>query len=162
MGGRSGGLDAGIRAGLGANELMIDIDTSDKREQRNFGLVMAGAITLLGFIRWGLHWRGAESMPTLPVYYMAVSSAFIVLALLMPKVLKPLFVVWMKFANVLNWIVTHIILSLVFFLTVVPIGILMRAFGKKPLEIGLDSKADTYWEDAENQFDDVEKYTKQF
>jgi hypothetical protein len=141
---------------------MIDIDTSNKREQRNFGLVMAGAILLLGFIRWGLHWRGADSVPAMPYYYMAVSAAFIVLALLTPALLKPLFVVWIAFANVLNWMVTHIILSLVFFLTVLPIGILMRVFGKAPLERTLDHEASTYWEDAENQWEDVDRYTKQF
>ena len=141
---------------------MIDIDTSDRKEQRNFGLVMAVAITVLGFIRWGLHWRGAEVAPPLPTYYMLVSVVFVMAALTVPGALKPLFIVWIRFAIVLNWLVTRIILTLVFFLTVLPIGILLRVFGKPPLDFSLDSGATTYWEDADNQTDDTELYTKQY
>ena len=141
---------------------MIDIDTSKRSEQRNFGLVMAAAITIFGFIRWGLHWRGADAMPPLPYYYLAVSAAFVFLALLLPAVLKPLFDVWIKIAIVLNWVVTHIILTAVFFFTVLPIGILMRLFGKPPLELVLDDDAKTYWQDAEKHTDDTDRYTKQY
>lgn len=141
---------------------MIELDTSDRKEQRNFGLVMAGAIAVLGLIRWGLHWRGAEAMPELPYYYFAIAFAFAFFGVIAPKALKPLFDGWIAIAVVLNWIVTHIVLTVAFFLTVVPIGILMRIFGNDPLDRSLSDSATSYWQDAENQADDPERYTKQF
>ena len=141
---------------------MIDIDTSDPREQRNFGLVMAAAATVIGFVRWGIHWARADEMPALPWYFVAVSVIFAVLALAAPRALMPLFRAWIALANVLNWIVTHIILTLVFILTVLPIGILMRLTGQDPLDRALDSDATSYWKEAENQLDDPDRYTKQF
>ena len=141
---------------------MIDIDTSDPKEQRNFGLVMAAAIVVLGLIRWGLHWRGADGMPTPPYYYVGVSGVLIVLGLLVPRALQPFFVVWIQIATVLNWLVTHVVLSICFFFTVVPIGILIRLFGSDPMNRALDKDAVSYWQDAENQSVDPERYTKQF
>jgi len=141
---------------------MIDIDTSDKKEQRNFGLVMAVAVSVLGFIRFGLHWRGADEMPEWPVYYIAVSVVFLVLGLVAPTLLKPVFDVWIKFAGVMNFLVTHLVLSIAFFTTVLPISILMRLFRHDPLDRALDSKASSYWKEAETPGDDPESYTKQF
>lgn len=141
---------------------MIDIDTSDRKEQRNFGLVMAGAFTLLGFVRWGLHWRASDEMPSLPYVFLVVAAVFLFLGLVAPRSLEPLFVVWIKLALVLNWIVTHIVLSIAFFLTVLPIGILIRLFGNDPLDRALDSDAESYWKKAEYRRDDPDQYTKQF
>ena len=141
---------------------MIDIDTSDRKEQRNFGLVMAGAIAILGLIRFGLHWRGAETMPTLPYYYFALAFIFAFLGLVAPKALRPVFDIWIKIALVLNFIVTHVVPTVAFFLTVVPIGILMRLFGHDPLDRALDKNVDTYWQDADTPADEPEGYTKQY
>lgn len=141
---------------------MIDIDTSDKREQRNFGLLMAFAIPLIGMLRFGLRWRGADEMPALPLYYFITGLLFATLALLAPRSLKPLFDSWIKLATILNFLVTHIVLSIAFFFTVVPIGILMRITGNDPLDRALDADANTYWQDAESPADDPEGYTKQY
>lgn len=141
---------------------MIDIDTSDRKEQRNFGLLMAGAFVVLGFMRWGLHWRGSEEMPGLPYGFLVVAGVFLVLCLLAPTALKPLFDLWIKLALILNWVMTHFLLSVSFFLTVLPIGILMRLFGKDPLNRALDKNTTSYWQKAEDRSDEPDRYTKQF
>ena len=141
---------------------MIDINTSDRKEQRNFGLVMAVAVTILGLIRWGLHWRGADSMPPLPYYYFALAFGLASAGIFTPALLKPLFDLWIKLAIVLNWIMTRLLLSIIFFLTVLPIGIIMRLFQNDPIDRALDKSANTYWKDAENQTDDPERYKKQY
>ncbi|MDQ1255673.1 MAG: hypothetical protein QG656_266, partial [Candidatus Hydrogenedentes bacterium] len=51
----------------------MDIDTSDKREQRKFGIVIAVGITVLGMIRWALHRDG------LPWVFFAIAAVFLVL-----------------------------------------------------------------------------------
>lgn len=141
---------------------MLDIDTSDKKEQRNFGLVMAGAFVVLGGVRWLLHWRGSEEIPAPPYVLIGVAAVFGALGLVAPRALKPVFDAWLKLATVMNFIVTHLVLSIAFFLTVTPIGILMRLFGNPPLDQELDSSRDSYWEDVNADDDNVERYTKQF
>lgn len=52
---------------------------------------------------------------------------------------------WFKLGNVLAAIVGPVAIGIVFFVTVVPIGMLMRALGKDPLRLRLDQDAKSYW-----------------
>ena len=52
----------------------------------------------------------------------------------------------MKFAFVLGWINTRLILGIFFYLILTPVGLIMRLFGRDPLHRKLDRKATTYWE----------------
>lgn len=62
-----------------------------------------------------------------------------------PAVLKPIYSVWMALAVVLGFIMTRVILTIVFYLVVTPIGLIMRAVGRDPLDRKLDSNASSYW-----------------
>lgn len=88
---------------------------------RSFGLLTGGIFAAL----FGLlfPWLGERAMPLWPWIVMAV---FWLPALLIPQVLQPVYALWMKIGHVLGWINTRIILGLLFFLLIVPIGWLMR------------------------------------
>lgn len=79
------------------------------------------------------------------IWALAVSGGFLLVALAIPKILHPLNVVWMKFAAVLNSIVSPLVLGLLFFTTITPIGLLMRMFGKDVLRLKFDKNAESYW-----------------
>ena len=134
----------------------MNVDTSDKKQQRNFGLVMAVAITVLGLIRWGLHREGP------PLAFFTVAGAFLVLGLVAPRVLRPVLVVWLKFALVLNWLMTRVLLTVAFFGMIVPTRAIMRVFGKDPLNRAWDADAPTYWEEPEEQPTEFDRYLNQF
>ncbi len=140
----------------------MNIDTSSKKEQRNFGLVMAAAITVLGLVRWGVHWRHDGARPELPMAFFVVAALFLLLGIFAPRSLKPLFVVWMKFADVLNAIMTRVILTFVFVLFVLPTSAIMKLCGKDTLNCAWDSKVDSYWEEPEEQPEQFERYKNQF
>ena len=76
---------------------------------------------------------------------MAVALIFIALALVRPAVLAPLNKLWFRFGLLLGKIVTPIVMSLVFFLTVLPTGIIMRLLGRDLLNRKMDRSAPTYW-----------------
>ena len=135
----------------------MDLNVSDKSEQRKFGIVMAAAIAILGLVRWALH--GFEDFPK---WFFAVAALFLVLGLVAPRVLKPVLFVWMKFALTLNWLLTRVILTLAFFLMFVPAAIIMRMTGKDPLKRAWNPEATTYWEDPEEQPAELERYFNQF
>ena len=79
------------------------------------------------------------------IWSLGVSGAFLVVALVIPKILHPLNVVWMKFGALLNSIVSPLVLGMLFFVTITPLGVLMRAFGKDLLRLKFDKSADSYW-----------------
>ena len=105
----------------------MELDTSSKKEQRKFGLVMAAAIIIIGLIRWGLH-GGA-----LPWRFFYVAAAFLALGIILPRLLQPVLIVWLKFGLAMNWVMTRVLLTLAFFLMIVPVRVILRLTGHDPL-----------------------------
>jgi hypothetical protein len=65
------------------------------------------------------------------------------MALILPAALGPVYKVWMKFAEALGWVNTRIILSVVFYVIFVPLGIIMRMFND-PMRRKFDAAAESY------------------
>ena len=72
------------------------------------------------------------------------------------------FRVWMKFAEVLSWVMTRVLLSIFFFLVLTPTGLVMRLFGRAPLDLAWKDGRPTYWIDKPETEHTVERYEKQF
>ncbi len=105
------------------------------KQERQFGFLFATVFTFVAF--WPL-WP-----PRMPSFYwLAGAGAWLVAALVYPKGLAPLYKAWMAFGHVLGWINTRAILGLVFFVIVMPIGLVMRLFGKDPLRL---RRSASYW-----------------
>ncbi|MBT4936735.1 hypothetical protein HON22_02355 [Candidatus Peregrinibacteria bacterium] len=62
---------------------------------------------------------------------------------------------WLKFAHTLGFINTKILLTLVFFLVITPIGLIMRLFGKDFLRKKMNKKIHSYWIQREEQPNDM-------
>lgn len=134
---------------------MATVPPPNNRELRKFGLVMAGACIVLGLLRWTL--RGAD-----PVWFFAVAGLFLLTGLLTPRLLRRVYGVWMKFGEALNWLVTRAVLTLVFYGMITPARLLNQVFGSDPLKRAWDPKAESYWEEPEEQPAEFERYKNQF
>lgn len=106
--------------------------------ERSFGLVFAAVFTIVAL--WPLKAGGDVRL-----WALALAGAFLVVALAAPKLLKPLNLVWFKFGLLLHKIMSPVIMGLLFFVTVTPIGLLMRATGKDPMRLKRDPAATSYW-----------------
>lgn len=106
--------------------------------ERMFGFVFAGFFALLS----GLAWWSASSWL---IYWLGISASFLIVALVAPRLLAPLNRLWFKFGILLHTIVSPVILGLLFFVTITPIGWLMRLSGARPLNLKFDSAAQSYW-----------------
>jgi len=107
---------------------------------RGFGFVFAGFFALVSALSW---WRGHAGWHwTVPL-----AALFLLVALVYPRLLNPLNKLWLKFGLLLYKVVNPIVLGLLFFLTIMPIGLIMRAFGKDFLRLKVDSSASSYWID---------------
>jgi hypothetical protein len=79
------------------------------------------------------------------LWALAVALIFVALAFARPAVLSPLNKLWFRFGLLLGRIVAPIIMLLVFFLTVLPTGLIMRLLGKDLLNRKIDRSAPSYW-----------------
>ncbi len=122
---------------------------------RAFGWLMAGVAALVGL--WAL-WKGKAWMP----WPFAIAFAFTLITLLELSVLHTLNRWWMALALLLGRIVTPLVMGLIYFGLVTPLGLLMRLSGKDPMLRRFDSAASTYWIEREPKGPDPATMERQF
>ena len=83
------------------------------------------------------------------------------LLLILPQIVRPVYVAWYFVACCIGTVVGNLALGIVFYVLVTGIGLLMRALGRRPVRKNFDKRAATYWQDAE-QVDDPNRYYRQF
>lgn len=105
---------------------------------RSFGFVMAGAFAVVTALNG---WHAGRIWP----WTAGIAAAFLVVALLKPAVLNPLNRLWLKFGLLLHRIVNPVIMALLFYGTVLPTGLVMRALGKDLLRLKREPEASSYW-----------------
>ena len=79
------------------------------------------------------------------IWSLVISFLFLFLGLLNSKILTPFNKLWFRFGLFLGKIISPIIMGVIFFLVVTPIGLLMRFFGKDVLNLKLNKKKSSYW-----------------
>jgi len=129
--------------------------SANEHSDRNFGLVFAAVFLIIAFLQY-------YSSGSTNFILIALATICGVLAIFTPSVLRPFNTVWLKFGLLLNKIMSPIIMSIVFFLVVTPIGICMRVLGKRPLNIGSGPKQNTYWLPYTSDNDEHDSMNNQF
>ena len=109
-----------------------------KNELRSFGLI-TGAIVLVLF--GAVPWLISGKLHKLPFI---IAAVLWVPALIFPMLLEPVYHGWMKFGHVMGWINTRIILSIMFYIIIAPIGLIMKIMGKDPMRRKLDRSLKSY------------------
>ena len=137
-------------------KLSTDKRKASFREEREFGLLVGGALTLIG-----LWWLYRGSWRTLATGFIVVGGILIILGGLLPKTLVIPNRVWMGFARYLSMITTPLILGLVFYLVLMPIGVIKRLLGWDPLRRRAPA-ADSYWIDYNPRQRDRRHFEKMY
>tara|TARA_B100001540_G_C15681216_1_gene584893 strand:- start:7 stop:393 length:387 start_codon:yes stop_codon:yes gene_type:complete len=104
---------------------------------RNFGFVFCIVFLIIGL--WPL-----LSSNEIRYWSIIISTIFLILGLLNSKVLGPLNKIWFYFGITLGKIISPLIMGIIFFFVVTPIGILMRLFKKDILKLK-KNKEKSYW-----------------
>tara|TARA_B100001121_G_scaffold303412_1_gene317356 strand:+ start:86 stop:472 length:387 start_codon:yes stop_codon:yes gene_type:complete len=81
---------------------------------------------------------------TIRLWALAISLIFLFLGILNSTILTPLNKLWFKFGIFLGKIISPLIMGIIFFIVVTPIGLLMKLFGKDLLSLKFNDKK-TYW-----------------
>jgi hypothetical protein len=106
---------------------------------RNFGLLMGGALVVIGL--WPL-WHHHD----IRWWAVAPGLAFGLVALALPSVLEPLKRAWMKFGWLLGKVVSPIVMGVLLYGVVTPVGFFQRLTGRDQLHLKWDREAKTYWQ----------------
>ena len=128
---------------------------SEKSDLQKFGITIGIILIIIAGL---LFWKEKESFQT----FFIVGTLLCLLGLVIPSVLKPIYWGWMIFATILGWVMTRVILSLLFYIIVTPIGLILRFFGKQFLELRWDKSKESYWNFRTNEHLKKENYEKQF
>lgn len=132
----------------------IKLIKESPKDLTKFGLTIGAVLVIIAAI---LYLYGKASY----LYFLAPGLFFASIGLAIPQMLKPLNKIWMTIAILLGWVMTRVILSLLFYLVITPIGLIARLTGKNFLKLK-KSNTDCYWEKREQKSAKQIDYERQF
>lgn len=130
------------------------IDITDKAVKKT-GLTIGIVFILISLLLW---YFGKSSF----VYFSSVGGLFVILALVAIPVLRPFHKVWMMLSLMMGFVMSRIILTLLFYLVLTPVSFIAKLVGKKFMTLRIDKKATTYWEKRDNTVKQQIDYERQF
>jgi hypothetical protein len=128
------------------------VDRSPKALRR-FGFVAGAASILFGLVL--LH-RHRAALPSLGLGALLITAGCVA-----PRTLKYLHAAWVGLSLLLGWVMSRIIVTLVFFLVVTPIGLLQRLVSRSGVDLRFRTGASSYWLPRDKPFAPAE-YRNQF
>ncbi len=111
---------------------------ADRKELKRFGLLVGGILSAIGL--WLITAEGIGRQ----VWLVVLGVSLVLLGLLLPGALGPVYRVWMRVGHVLGWINTRIILGVIFYGLITPMGLIMRMLGKDSMRRVLIREAHSY------------------
>lgn len=125
--------------------------------ERRFGLLFTAVFILLGAYGW--LFDAFESFLALGL--VGIGLLFGLISILSPQILGPLNKTWFYLGQCLGKIVSPIVLGIIFFGILTPVGLVTRLFGRDELRLKR-SKKDTYWVDRSPPGPQAESFKNQF
>jgi uncharacterized membrane-anchored protein YitT (DUF2179 family) len=126
-----------------------------KKDLRKFGITVGGVLFAIGLLLFYFEKPSA-------FYFAVIGGLLILFGALFPKILKPLNRIWMSLAIILGFIMSRVILTIVFYLVLIPIALLAKLVGKRFMVLKYDKSVNTYWEKRTNISKKQIDYDRQF
>jgi hypothetical protein len=129
-------------------------------ERRSFAKSIAIGLPLLAIALGAAGWLRSHTWPAWTWWLAAIGVAAGSLLWFLPQIARPFYTVWMALGCGIGIVVSNLAVTAVYLLVVTPIGLLLRAFGRDPLQRRLERERASYWEEAEKP-GDGESYFRQ-
>lgn len=127
----------------------------DERMLRQFGCLCWLLLSVLSAYRW---WR--DGLDLIAVVQQLAAVSLLLLAILRPSFLRPLFVGWSVAAFPIGWLVSHVLLFVMYFGVFWPTGFVLRLCGWDPLGLRT-SGSGSLWQDRPAA-SDLRRYFRQY
>jgi len=139
------------------NDIVLQIKniSTGKSDIQKFGYTIG---TILLIVAVFLVFKGKGSFQ----YLIIISSFFFCFGLITPIILKPLYIIWMVFAVILGWFMTRLILIILFYFILTPIGLVGKLFGHNYLGNNFNSSTKSYWNLIDSKSEINQDFEKQF
>ena len=125
-----------------------------RQTDRAFGIMFAVALTVIAGIIWWL-------FDAFVIGLMIAAAIFLIFALVAPGILLPFNRIWSGFGHRMGRVNNFVLLSLFFYLLILPISMIFRILGRDPLQRQINPNTDTYWRPLERRAD-KENYPDMF
>ena len=136
---------------------LVEINRNpDKRELTIFGVLLALFTGIIGAIAW---WKFRS--PRVATWIWSIGGGLSLLYLVLPPFRKPFYIFWVTATYPIGWVVSHILLGIVYYLVVTPIGCLVRWTGRVTVRAPIDPDAKTYWIERPSTAEPA-RYLRQF
>ncbi|MBN9287322.1 MAG: hypothetical protein BGO43_15640 [Gammaproteobacteria bacterium 39-13] len=117
----------------------MDKPITDKSQLRKFGFILSfGMIGIFGVL---IPFLKDHLTPSWPY---AIGIVILIPTLIQPLWLKAIYTPWMKLGAMLGWFNTRVLLGILFFFLITPMGILMRLGKKDPMQRSFDKNKQSY------------------
>ena len=126
-----------------------------KNDLKKFGITVGTVLILIAAV---LFWKQKDGY----IYFGIIGILLVLSGLIKPVILKPLNKAWMTLAILMGWVMTRVILIILFYIVVTPTAFLAKVFKKNFLDLKIDKSRDTYWEIRKKKQFQPEDYEKQF
>ncbi len=127
-----------------------------EKQLRQYGLMMAGVLSCFVAIFFYKAWHTAGMALAVWVLF------FLLLGLLAPLRLAPVYRIWMKFGLVVGNFNFKLILGLMYFVIFTPVRLVASLFRKDPLTRKIEPEKESYWHNCEPRSTDPKRFEKQF
>ena len=122
---------------------------------KKFGITVGSVLCLFAIL---LFWKQKDSS----IYFSIIGGLLILTGLIKPAILKPLNKAWMTLAILMGWVMTRVILIILFYIVLTPTAFFAKIFKKQFLDLEIDKSKNSYWEIREKKDFSPEDYEKQF
>jgi hypothetical protein len=130
------------------------IDKSDEAVKKT-GISVGIVLILISLLLWYLD-------KTSFIYFSIIGGLFVILAFIAIPILRPFHRLWMMLALAMGFVMSRVILTVLYYLILTPIGLLAKIVGKKFMPLGFDKNAKTYWEKKDLAAKQKIDYERQF
>ena len=123
---------------MNTHENINPIEGIEPGSDRSFGLIVGGILVAIGTYQY-------FTDSSIYGWTMAPGMVLVALGAIRPGLLHPLNVAWMRLGLLLGKIVTPVIMLLVFVISIIPTGLILRLFGKDLLRLKKTTTESSYW-----------------
>ena len=137
------------------HETLHDEDVPAGSSDRAFGFLFSAIAGVLAALS---EWQGRRGA----LVWAVVAAGFVAVTLVAPPLLGPLNRGWRRLALLLSKLTTPLIMGLLFFVVIAPVGVIMRLAGKDPLRLRFERESASYWLARSSEGDRQTSMTRQF
>jgi hypothetical protein len=120
---------------------LVQVNKNPSRRELNwFGALFAVFFGLLGWLSWRRPDHGVT-----PLVLWAVAVAVPAIYFAIPAVRRPIYLGWMYLVMPIGFVVSYVVLAFVYFVVIMPIGLILRLTGRDPLARAFDPARKSYW-----------------